>query len=339
MTVAERRGRDVPCRIPRRHGPLPHRLSLERIARAARDIDPVFRGSPQFEAEALGAALRARIIVKVETANPIRSFKGRGTDFLLGEMRPRPDRVVCASAGNFGQGMAWSARKRGIRCDIFASESANSLKVERMRAFGASVHTGGRDFDEAKELAGAHAQRHGLPFLEDGREPAIAEGAGSMAIELAQVVPAPDTLLVPLGNGALLAGVASWTRSAAPGTRIVGVCAAGAPAMERSWRAGRIIETERADTIADGIAVRVPVPEAVGDLDGLVDDIVLVGDESLRLAMRLVMDTLGLLVEPAGVAGVAALLEHGPALVAGTVGTPLCGGNVTAAQRREWGIV
>ena len=313
-------------------------LSLDNIARAARTIDPVFRGSPQFEAESLGSALGARVVVKVETINPIRSFKGRGTDFFLAQPDGPPPRVVCASAGNFGQGMAYASRKRGVGCEVFAAHSANPLKIERMRALGAQVHMAGRDFDEAKAAAREHAARQGLPFVEDGREPAIAEGAGSIAVELCAWPDPFDVIVVPLGNGALLGGIATWVKSHAAQTQILGVCAAEAPAMERSWRSGSVVETATAATVADGIAVRVPVPAALDSLRGIVDDILLVSEAALQLAVRLVWDTLGLLVEPAGVAGVAALLEHRAVLARGLVATPLCGGNVTKQQMREWGI-
>jgi threonine dehydratase len=311
-------------------------LSLDNIARAARDIDPVFLHSPQFVAEALGEALGGvRLVVKVETINPIRSFKGRGTDFLLRESGPSPAAMVCASAGNFGQGLAFAARKRGLACDVFAAVSANPMKLDRMRALGAHVHLAGRDFDEAKAVAREYAARNGVRFVEDGAERAVAEGAGGIAVELCTWPEAFDTVVVPLGNGALLGGMATWLKSASPGTRVIGVCAAQAPSMERSWRANRAIETATAVTCADGIAVRVPVPAALETLHGVVDDVVLVSESALRRATGLLWETLGIVVEPAGAAGVAALIEHGASLSRGLVATPLCGANLTAAQLGE----
>lgn len=301
-------------------------LSLDAIARAARDINPVFRNSPQFEAEALGRALGARVLLKVETVNPIRSFKGRGTDFYVRSLRSAPPKLVTASAGNFGQGLAFAARARGIALDVFAAINANPLKVARMRQLGATVELAGRDFDDAKDHARAHAERLGVPFVEDGREPAIAEGAGSMAVELA-AWPEPITVaVVPLGNGALLGGIATWLRHVSPSTRIVGVCAANAPAMRDSLRAGHPVQTMEANTIADGIAVRVPVPEALACLAPVVDDVVLVSEGALRQATAMIETETGLVAEPAGAAGIAALIEH-QHLREGLVATPLCGSN------------
>lgn len=315
---------------------MPTRLSLDQIARAARDITPVFRATPQYEPEALAAALGTPVVVKVETVNPIRSFKGRGTDFLLRQLAPRPTRVVCASAGNFGQGLAFAARHHGIGCEVFAAVSASPLKVDRMRSFGAQVHLAGRDFDDAKAHARLHAERTGAVFIEDGREPAIAEGAGSIAVELCTWPEPLASVAIPLGNGALLGGMATWIKSVSPATRVVGVCAEGAPAMERSLRERRVIETDRAETIADGIAVRTPVPESLDYLAPVVDEVVLVSEASLRQAMRLVLDTMGLVVEPAGVAGVAALIQHREQFAGGRSATVLCGSNLTRAQIRDW---
>ena len=310
---------------------IPHPLlNLDSIAKAARDIDPVFRNTPQFEADALGRRIGARLLLKVETVNPIRSFKGRGTDFYLRAATHVPRRLVTASAGNFGQGLAWAARSRGVALDVYAAESANPLKVARMRDLGATVHLAGRDFDDAKAHARRHAEREGVAFVEDGREPAIAEGAGSMAVELLAWPEPIATAVIPLGNGALLGGVGTWLRHASPSTRIVGVCAAAAPAMRDSLAAGHVIETPEASTIADGIAVRVPIPEALDYLAPVVDEVVLVSEAALRQAMAMLVEETGLVGEPAGVAGLAALIEHEHLRANGLVATPLCGSNVLA---------
>lgn len=316
----------------------PSRLSLDRIARAAREIDGVFLHSPQFRAESLGEALGVDLLLKVETVNPIRSFKGRGADFFVRELTDTAQPLVCASAGNFGQGMAYAARRRGMTLDVFASVRANPLKIARMRAFGATVNQAGEDFDAAKDAARAYASAAGARYVEDGREPAISEGAGSIGVELLDWRDGFDTLLVPLGNGALLGGVATWVRAHAPGVRIVGVCAEGAPSMERSWREGRVIETESADTISDGIAVRVPIAEALGDLSGVVDDVLLVDDLTTIDAMRRIFSHLGLVVEPAGAVGVAALMTHRAQFVGTRVATILCGGNLTLTQISDYAL-
>ncbi|MGQ0765771.1 MAG: threonine ammonia-lyase [Gemmatimonadota bacterium] len=312
-------------------------LSLDRIAAAPELISPEFLGTPQFVAESLGDVVGVETLVKVETVNPIRSFKGRGTSFLVETLDDGSTPLVCASAGNFGQGLAWAGRRRGIPVHVFAATNANPLKVERMTRFGATVHLDGPDFDAAKDAARAFADGRGLRYIEDGREPAIAEGAGTIAIELLASGTEIDALLVPLGNGALLGGVGLWMKTHSPGTRIIGVCASGAPSMQLSLAAGRAIETARVDTIADGIAVRVPIPAALDYLRDVVDEVVLIDDDQLIRAMQLLHSRLGLVIEPAGAAGVAALIAHRKlAAACRRAATILCGGNVSESQRMEW---
>jgi threonine dehydratase len=226
----------------------PHRLSVERIEQAAGIIDPVFLNSPQFRAEALEQQLGCRVVVKVETLNPIRSFKGRGTEYLAATLSGRPH-LVCATAGNFGQGMAFAARKRGLRLTIFASATANPLKIERMRALGAEVRLVGDNFKVAHSAAKAFAAENGAELIEDGRVPAITEGAGTIGLELLRWPEPFDAILVPLGDGALLAGVARWVKAHRPATQMIGICASGAPAMERSWRARQAQELGRDETV------------------------------------------------------------------------------------------
>lgn len=315
-----------------------HRLSLARIEQAARLIDPVFLDSPQYECEPLSHVLGCRLTLKLETANPIRSFKGRGADcFVKTDERVRPGvTLVCATAGNWGQALAWVCRARGLRLVVYTATTANPLKLQRMREMGAEVRLHSDDFDAAKAEAKRYAQADGGLFVEDGREASIAEGAGTIGLELLARGESFDALVLPLGNGALLTGVARWVKAHSPGTQVVGVSARGADAMERSWREGRIVERDAVDTIADGIAVRVPVPEAVHDMQGLVDDVVLVDDGTVVEAMRTLFRHAGVLVEPAGAVGVAALLAGRARWQGARVATVLCGSNLTAEQIERW---
>ncbi|HET7063425.1 MAG TPA: pyridoxal-phosphate dependent enzyme, partial [Rudaea sp.] len=260
-----------------------HRFSLQHIAEAARGIDPVFRDTPLFESEPLSALAGCRLALKVETLNPLRSFKGRGAGYLMNRRLARAERgpIVCASAGNFGQAMAYICRRHDVALTVFAAETANALKVDRMRALGADVRLLGADFDAAKEGARAFAATTGTTMIEDGFDPAIAEGAGSIGVELLARGDAWDAIVVPLGDGALLGGVARWIKAASPSTEVIGVVARGASAFARSWRngyGGAIVVDSAISTIADGIALRAPIPEAVAALHGIVDDVVEVDD-------------------------------------------------------------
>ena len=313
------------------------RVTPAGIARAAQGISQVFTHTPVMQHDDLDAWLGARVSCKVESLGPLRSFKGRGGDWYM-KQRTTTGPVVAASAGNFGQALAHAARTAGVPCTMFASMHASPLKVARMRALGATVLQEGADFDAAKDAARAFGLQHGIEFVEDGQALAITEGAGSIAVELANAVTL-DTLLVPLGNGALLAGVATWMRAVSPQTRIVGVVAEGAPAMLRALTGIQVDTHEPVQTIADGIAVRVPVKEAVDDLRGLFDDLVAVSEEAITAAMRGMIARAGLIVEPAGVVGIAALLTAAHGTYGERVGTILCGGNVTTEQLGAWGVL
>jgi threonine dehydratase len=312
-----------------------HRLSLDQIARAAASIDPIFLHSPQFVSEPLSDELGVRVALKIETLNPIRSFKGRGADWLVSQVSEN-DHILCASAGNFGQAMAYACRKRGIRLTIYASTQANPLKLERMRRLGAEVILHGMDFDAAKQEARRVAILRGARFIEDSLDIETLEGAATMGLELL-VFPEPlDTLLVALGNGAMFNGVARVIKAYQSNTSMVAVQAVGAPAMIESWRSGSVVTHDQMDTIADGIGVRVPVPETLTDMQGLVDDALLVPDESILQAMRLLHRHLGLVVEPSGAVGIAALLETPEMFRGQLVGTIICGGNLTVEQMQAW---
>lgn len=298
--------------------------------RAARGrIDPVFTGSPQYVHDGLSARLGVPVVVKVETVNPIRSFKGRGTwvamAALVGEGIVGTDRaVVCVSAGNFGQGVAYAARAMGVPAVVFCSTRANRAKVARMRALGATVIEAGDDFDDARGTSEAYAAEHDAALLVDGGDARISTGAATLALEVTDAVgtgdlPMPAVAAVPVGNGALINGVGSWLRHAAPDCRVLGIQAEAAAAMTLSWRARRPIDTDSAATYADGIATRVAIPGAVQLLQGRVDDMVTVSEEALRAAQAELAAELGITVEGAAAASWAGLLAGerpvGPALV------------------------
>ena len=292
-------------------------------------IDPVFTHSPQYVHEGLSARLGVPVIVKIETANPIRSFKGRGTSIavggLAGEGRIGPDRpVACVSAGNFGQGVAFAARALGIPAIVFTSRHANRGKIARMRALGANVIEVGEDFDEARDASEAYALTHAVELLVDGEDPWTATGAATMAVEITDAVargdlPEPFVTSVPVGNGALINGIGSWLRAELSMCRVLGVQPEGAPAMTLSFRAGQPIDTPTAETYADGIAARIAIPEAVALMAGRIDDMVLVSEAALHAAQDELTAELGITVEGAAAASWAGVLAgprpDGPVLV------------------------
>lgn len=300
--------------------------SADGIAKAVGSIDPVFLNTPLRRSDAIDRLSGVNILFKDETDNPIRSFKGRGAcTFVAGV---NADRLVCGSAGNFGQGLAWAARATGTRLTVFAAETAVPGKVTAMRRLGAEVLLMGRDFDEAKEAAKAHAANIGVVYVEDGREVAIAEGAGTMALEIMRDGRDFDAVLVPLGNGALASGVGTWVRHSAPGTQVVAVAASGAAAMAHAVLNDRPPHDLGLSTIADGIAVRIPIPYAVDCVRAVTDRVLLVDDDRIRAAMALLREHLGIVVEPAGAAAFAAVLADPASWRGRRIAISLAGGNV-----------
>lgn len=312
-----------------------HRLNVHRIEEAADRIDPVFLNTPQYSNESLNEVLNTNLILKIECFNPLRSFKGRGADFLVSELKS-PAPLICASAGNFGQAMAYACRKRNIGLTVYASVNANPLKVDRMRKLGATVILEGEDFDAAKSIAREVAARTGTRFIEDSLDLETLAGSGTIGLELLKLPQPVDICLIALGNGALINGIGTIFKERSPRTQIVGVQAAGAPAMFMSWKENSMITTDRVDTIADGIAVRIPVPQALDDMNGIVDNILLVQEDSILEAMKLLHLHAGIVTEPSGAVGVAAILENGKFAEGKTIATIICGGNVTEHQLHSW---
>lgn len=316
------------------------RLDLQRVREAVTLIDHVFLDTPQYESGPLSEALGCSLMMKVETLNPVRSFKGRGTETVLSSLtRDRLySSVVCASAGNLGQALAYSGAHRGIPVTVFAAASASPLKVERMRCLGATVHLEGDDIELPRILARAHADAAGGYLVEDSLDIATCEGAATIGLELIDAPVSLDVVLVALGGGALASGVGHVIHELSPRTQVIAIQPTGAPAMALSWRERAVVTTDTIDTIADGVAGRFPIPEVLDDLLEVVDDVVLVDDPSIKDGMRHLFDHAGLVVEPSAALGVAAVLEDPERFGGRAVATIICGSNITPADFRRWAL-
>ncbi len=271
------------------------------------------------------------MLVKIETMNPLRCFKGRGASAFAASADPDVT-VVVASSGNFGQAMAYACGTRGIATEVFLPEDVNPTKLAAIRSFGAKVHLSGVDTDATKKHAREYAaERSDRLLIRDGAESLIAEGAGTIGVELLRDGPL-DTVVVQVGDGALINGIARWIKANSPSTRVVGVCATGAPAMLHSWRTGEPVE-HAATTVAEGIAIGSPLAESVRWMRNLVDDIVLVDDSALFTAMGQALRGFGVFLEPSGAAGLAALTEHD--LPGERIAVVLTGGNARPGQLEQ----
>ncbi|WTA31946.1 pyridoxal-phosphate dependent enzyme [Streptomyces chartreusis] len=304
---------------------------------ARRVIDPVFLDTPLYRCEALEPALGCTVSIKLETANPVRSFKGRGTEVVasrLAEQGPRA--VVCASAGNLGQALAWSGRGRGLDVAVVASRFATAAKLDRIRALGAKLELVDGDHEMARERAAAIARDTGIRLVEDSLDIETCEGAATIGLELVDTVPSFDTVLIALGGGALATGVGHVVKALAPEVEVVCVQPEGAPAMTRSWHGRRVVTTDSTDTIADGVAGRCPIPAVLDDLLVVADDAVLVQEASIIAGMRMLLDHAGLVVEPSAALGIAALIEDRDRFAGRHVVTIVCGSNVDMDAYHRW---
>ena len=313
------------------------RLDTARIQAARQVIDPIFLDTPLYRCEALEPDLGCTVSIKLETANPVRSFKARGTEVvasLLADSGPRA--VVCASAGNLGQALAWSGRSRGLDVTVVASRFAPAAKLDRIRALGAKLELVDGDIETARARAAAIAQRDGIRLLEDSLDIETCEGAATIGLELVDTVPTFDAVLIALGGGALATGVGHVVKALTPDVEVICIQPVGAPAMTLSWRERRVVTTEATDTIADGVAGRHPIPAVLDDLLLVADDAVLVQEASIIAGLRMLHDHAGLIVEPSAALGVAAILEDPGRFAGRHVVTIVCGSNVDVEAYRRW---
>ena len=238
--------------------------------------------------------------LKREDVHELGAFKWRGA---LAVLEAKREDVVTASTGNQGAAAAWAARMLGLEASVFVPRGASATKLELIRSQGADVYEVDGDFDDAKDAAQEFAAERAL-FFEDGNEPAQLDGYAPIGEEIvAQLGAPPAAAIVPVGNGALFAGVA---RGLGSSVRRVAVAAEGAPVMYESWRAGRVVESDRCDTIADGLAVRVAIPQAVEWLKTSADEFFLVSEDDLMHAVATLWHA-GIRAEPAAAASLAAL--------------------------------
>ena len=313
------------------------RLRLDRVRAAVGEIDPVFLDTPALPCAPLGRALGCSVTLKVETLNPVRSFKGRGTETAAAVARDQgASRVVCASAGNLGQALAYSGRRRGLAVTVVAARTANPLKLRQIAAFGADVRLDGEDIEDARLLAREIAEADRAHLVEDSLDLETCEGAATIGLELVRDDPEIDVLLVAVGGGAMASGVGYAVRSLVEHAEVIGIQPAGAPAMALSWRQRAVVETDRMETIADGVAGRCPIREVLDDLLVVLDDVMLVREDSIKAGMRLLYEHAGLVVEPSAALGIAAVLEAPERFAGRRVTTILCGSNVGPADFARW---
>ncbi|HXT27990.1 MAG TPA: pyridoxal-phosphate dependent enzyme [Vicinamibacterales bacterium] len=270
--------------------------------------------TPLVRAASLSTAGRDAYL-KNETVLPTGSFKVRGALHALRACLARQPigEVIAASTGNHGAAVAWAARSAGVGATIFVPEHANPLKVARIRELGAQLVETGADLSAATDAAYAYADRTGAFFLHDAADPDVPAGTAQIGEEIVAQQPAVTRIYVPMGDTALIRGVASAAKRAKPSVTVVGVAAANAPAYLLSWQQGRVVETETPLTIADGLAVSRPLMQNVTAIRALVDEVLAVTEAEMLAAIGHLRREEAITAEPAGAAAVAAYLKDGSA--------------------------
>ena len=303
-------------------------LSLQDIRDAAVRLQGQVLDTPCVESRTLSDIVGAQIFLKFENLQFTASFKERGAcnklTLLTQEERARG--VIAMSAGNHAQGVAYHAQRLGIRAVIVMPRFTPGVKVERTRGFGAEVVLHGDTLEESRTHAYALAQAQGLVFVHPYDDLEVAAGQGTLALEMLAAVPDLDTLVIAVGGGGLLAGVATAARALRPDIEIVGVQTARFPAMVNAIKGTH--HPQGTSTIAEGIAVGTPGVMTVEVIRRLVDDMLLVDEGDIEQAVLMLLEIEKTLVEGAGAAGLAALIRHPARFVGKKVGLVLCGGNI-----------
>ena len=271
------------------------------------------------------------MLLKAEHLQRTGSFKIRGAYHRIARLDPaeRAAGVVAASAGNHAQGVALAASLLGVRSTIFMPATAPFPKVAATRGYGAEVVLGGAVFDDALTGALAHAERSGATFVSPFDDPLVIAGQGTVGLEVAEQAPEAGTVVVSIGGGGLISGVAAALKALRPGIHVVGVEADGAASMTAALAADRPVPLERIDTMADGIAVKRVSDLTLAHVSALVDEVVTVSEEDLSRALLVLLERTKAMVEPAGAAPLAAALAGKlPEDSAGPACLVLSGGNI-----------
>jgi threonine dehydratase len=313
-------------------------FTLDELETAQRAIHAVFPGTPQYAWPLLAERTGTEVWVKHENHTPTGAFKVRGGLVhmeRLAQEQPHLRGVISATRGNHGQSLAYAGRRFGVPVTIVVPHGNSLEKNAAMRALGATLIEHGHDFDSAKIEAVRLAEVEGLTFAPSFHRDLVL-GVATWALELFRAVAHLDVVYVPIGLGSGICGAILARDLLGLRTEIVGVQSVGADAYARSLEAGHTVALPSADTLADGLAVRVPDPAAFAIIQAGVSRIVTVTDDEIAEAIRVFWTDTHNLAEGAGAAPLAALLRERAAMNGQRVGMPLCGGNIDLALFRRW---
>ena len=306
-------------------------ISLNKIIQAKRTISGFVDKTPFAYSARLSQMSGADIYLKKENLQRTGAYKIRGAYNKIANLseEERKKGVVAASAGNHAQGVAISAREFGARAVIVMPESTPLLKVAGTKSLGAEVLLSGDNFDEAYEFAVSYAKEHGMSFIHPFNDEFVMAGQGTLGLEMLDEIADLDIIVVPVGGGGLISGIASCVKQVSPNVKVIGVSAKGAPAMYNSFNAKKSINSKSVRTIADGIAVRDASETTLSHIIECVDEIVQVDDEEIANAILYLLENQKIVVEGAGAVGVASVMHGKIKFKKGAkIGIVLSGGNI-----------
>ena len=313
-----------------------NRPTYNDIYQTQTQLAPYLLRTPLIYSPQLSSLSGAEVWLKCECFAEIGSFKARGALACVLQLSQTQlaQGLICASTGNHGAAMAWAARQVQARCTVVAPVDTPEIKRNNMINAGARLVLAGADWGDSCQIAREISEREGLLYLEDGEDPWIMAGAGTVGLEIVQDLPSVQALVVPVGGGNFIAGcaIAAKTANAAP-LQIIGVQSEAAPAVTESMRQGRIVQMPTT-TFAGGMATTAPVPVAFAIMQQLVDGMLLVSEQELFQSIGHLVRAHGIVVEGAGAAALAALLRYAPHFAGQTVALVLSGRNLDVESLR-----
>ncbi len=310
--------------------PAPREPAFVDVLAGRRVIEPYLGRTPFYESLSLGKMLGLNLYIKYENHQPVGAFKVRGTLNKVLSLSPEERRrgVVTASMGNHGQGVCYAARLMDAKAVVVMPEKANPDKVEAMRNLGGEVLFVGEDLEAANDEARRLEREKGYVYFHAANDPWIIAGHGTIGLEMLEDVPDLDTIVVPIGAGGLISGVALAAKTLNPGIEVIGVQAKEVAPYYDSRQAGHLVDALSAKTFAEGLAARFPTVLPFQMIDRYVDEIIVASEEEMRRGIVLLLEKTHNLAEGAGAAGVAGVVRLHERLAGRKVGTILTGGNL-----------
>ena len=307
------------------------KITLDDVYEAQNVVRRYLPKTPLVHSPALCKKLGCEAYVKCDNTLPTGAFKVRGGVNLISRLSKKEKRkgVIAASTGNHAQSVAYAACLFGAKAIIGMPEGSNPDKVEVTKCYGARVEFHGKDYDEARCWVEEEAKRRGYRYIHSANEPLLIAGVGTLYLEVIEEIPDVDVIFAPIGGGTGAAAACIIAKTINPNIEVIGVQAEKAPAVYLSWKNARLIETESAETFAEGLATRVTFTLTFDILCRMIDNIVLVSEEEMKKAILTLLGTTHQLAEGAGAASTAAALKMREQLRGKKVALPLTGGNLT----------